>query len=74
MLGLPDDVPSQVTDMLGGGLSSLDCAVLGCWPAACRMEADGLGLEADCWEDGLVSVAMSCLPCRSGCLLPERGR
>lgn len=46
MLGLPDDVPSQVTDMLGGGVRLLERAVLGCWPAICRVEAGGLGLMA----------------------------
>lgn len=65
MLGLPDDVPSQVTDMLGGGVGLLECAVPGRWPAVCWVEAGGLGLVAvwtDCMEGGLLAVE-TCLTC-----------
>ena len=57
MLGLPEDVPSQVTDMWGGfGVGLLDWAGAGCRLGFCLLEADALGLAAfwtDCLEKGL---------------------
>lgn len=80
MLGLPEDVPSHVTDMRGAGVRLLDWARVVRWLGVCMLAADGIRSAAACGEACLVSVELFCLMfwcCRScfapGCLLPEGG-